>query len=151
METYESPEIFKFYKLYFLVMFKIGIFPFQFDGKYARLVFQVQDSFYKKLSVFNRIYTQIYLSKNCSLLFVEPFLHSSTHDIVTREATIVFKIIWFFFSLLYSTVFYIIDKNQEEWAETISMWIRLDKYISGIMFLLNINLFCKPCYHKGSE
>jgi len=142
---HNCPEIFKFYQLYFKILWKLGILPFKFHPEQIQLLAPQLKDFPKTLFRINWFYVNLMLAKNSILVLVELIPRDGINDeTFGRDAGLIFKLVWFLSILMYWAMFSILRRNKADWIDTISMWIRMEKFMSG-----NIGYFYEFRFEKA--
>jgi len=125
------PEIFRFYSLYFRAISSLGVLPYEFDSRSLTLIRSTK-RLSKIMFQLNWAHVNIFLAKNTLLLLLDLFPNAfEGNSVVSRQGVIIFKLIWFASIFTFWTMFYLIRQHEEEWTTTISMWIQMERYVSG--------------------
>src|SRR4051812_29052525 len=96
-----TPEIFKFYEIFFRHMSNAGIFAHIFDTKDIKLILSTSKCC-KRMLDFNWIYCNVFAVKCIVMLLLECFAQNSSEssEDLSRGIAATFKFVWFFNSAI---------------------------------------------------
>jgi hypothetical protein len=139
-----SLEIFRFYEIIFQYVFDLGLISFRFDAKSIKLIAPIR-GVSSHIFKFNWYYMSVFNVKNLLMILAQLFPKGQrmTEEITEtgdKSVVVALQFIWLLSGLAYWVLINLMKNHQDEWKDVLSMWIRMENYITGKVIRARFNL-----------